>query len=317
MSEPLADRRLIAADPVVDRDLTSTLVQVRRRVLVEIDRPVARARRRRMVSVAIAATAAVAIGAALLPASGGDRGGGVIPVPVQAFADDLGGDGILHVVTRTSAFRDASGARIRPPTGRIELWWDLDGPRWRLRIGRPPSSAFAEWVSDGRGRVAATSQRGPLEWLDPAQVDPAWRTALMPYWLPNLRSALHAGTARVSGATVGGRPAYRVTFDLVPRDGYDADTHVFVARDEHHAMLRIDRLGAPVSPDSLRVVSRSQVLVYDVLPDTPAHRWLLEPTDALDRRSDDVGFGPVPAVPRFDPRSPPPFPSVSLADGTT
>jgi hypothetical protein len=300
MSEPLADRRLIAADPVADRDLTSTLVQVRRRVLVEIDRPVARARRRRMVPVAIAATAAVAVGAALLPASGGDRDGGVIPVPVQAFADDLGGDGILHVVTRTSAFHDAPGARIRPPTGRIELWWDLDGPRWRLRIGRPTSSAFAEWVSDGRGRVAA-SRRGPLEWLDPAQVDPAWRTALMPYWLPDLRSALHAGTARVvSGATVGGRPAYRVTFDLVPRDGYDADTHVFVARDEHHAMLRIDRLGAPVSPDSLRVVSRSQVLAYDVLPDTPDHRRLLRPT-----------------VPRFDPRSPPPFPGVSLTDGTT
>jgi hypothetical protein len=221
------------------------------------------------------------------------------------------------VVTRTSAFRHAPGAWIRPPTGRIELWWDLDGPRWRLRIGRPTSSAFAEWVSDGRGRVAAATHRGPLEWPDPAQVDPTWRTALMPYWLPDLRSALHAGTARVvGGATVGGRPAYRVTFDLVPRDGYDADTHVFVARDERHAMLRIDRLGAPVSTDSLRVVSRSRVLVYDVLPDTPDHRRLLGPTDALDRGSDGVGVGPAPTVPRFDPRSPPPFPGVSLG-GTT
>jgi hypothetical protein len=261
MHERLAERRLIAADPVADRDLTSDLARVRRRLLVDIERPVARARRRRRLPAALAATAAAAVVAAYLPSVGDDRVHGVLPAPVQAFADDLAGDGVLHMVTRTSSVADAGGRQIRTPVSRVELWYELGGQRWRLRSRTEGSPAFAEWVSDGRR----------LDGLDPA---------LAPSWLPALRAALHAGATRtVSAATVQGRPAYRVVLDLVPRDASTADTHVFVARGGRHALLRVDRR----SRSPLPVATRSDVLVYDVLPDTAEHRRLLEPTRAAHR----------------------------------
>ena len=286
MSEPQAELRLIAADPVAGRDLSSELERARRRVLVEVDRPGApasgRRRGRRILPSAIAVTAAAVVLAALLPSSGGERPR-VLPAPVEAFADELSGEGLLHLVTRTTAAIDRHGRRTQVPGEHVELWYDLDGPRWRLRSSRVGSPDYAEWVSDGRTLEVVSSAQGLR--LRPDRLDPAMRLQLPPSWLPGMRSALAAGKVRIAGlATVRGQSAYRVALDLVPGDGNVTDTEVFVASDDS-AMLRIDRWSAHLSPDSLPGMSRAEVLSYDVLPDIPVHRSLLDLSPALRRTS--------------------------------
>jgi hypothetical protein len=138
-------------------------------------------------------------------------------------------------------------------------------------------------VSDGRIVDIVNDRHGLVGRSDLRQVGRAWREQLTPFWLPELRSALLAGTARIAGdATVRGRPAYRVALDLAPLDSYAPDTHVFVARDDH-SMLRIDRQTPPLSAAPMPAVSRSEVLVYDVLPATPDHMRLLDLPPGLRR----------------------------------
>jgi hypothetical protein len=253
-----ADRRITAADPVAERDLSSQLETAKRQLLDAIDPPVARRRGRRIVAVAVVAAVLVAV-AALLPSRDHDTAG--LPAPVAALADDLGGQGILHVVTASREVRSA----------RIESWISLDSGRWRSRLTTEGGGSFGETVSDGRMLTIVNSEQGVLEQIPLHQFGPA--SQLTPVWLPRLRSSLLADTARVAGTVpVRGRPALEVAVDVVKGDRHATDTRVFVDRTTH-AMLRIDRLNTLVG-----AWERDDVVTYEVLSDTPATRRLLLPT---------------------------------------
>jgi hypothetical protein len=276
LSGPEDDPRIGAADPVADRDLTAELAAGRQRLLADIDRRGTRSRRR--VAAAVAGAAAVLLAAmALLPSLGGDRSSG-LPAPVQAFADQLEGDGILHVVVEQRTIPGRGGAPTPSPPIRTAGWFDLDSRRWRTRVEQSPGDTIVEDVSDGQHVTGYVIQGEDVraERLDFEAMPPEYRRGQMPVWLPELRSALEAGTAHVAGdATVGGRPAFVVSIDVGRTDEHAVRLSVYVARDDH-AMLRIDQR-IWVEPRRAWLRSSQEVLTYEVLPPTAANRRMLEP----------------------------------------
>jgi hypothetical protein len=279
------DRLFASADPAAGLDLTASLEAVWERVGAQPaadppSRPLRWARRRtrrhrgvrirRLRAVLVVAVAAVIAAAmALLPATDREHGAGGIPAPVQAFADDLTGRGVLHVVTERAGAVNALGALTPLPPLRTESWYALDGSAWRTRLST--GATFGEHVFDGSTLRAYNLTCGPL--LTPSGPAPA---PVVPRLL-DLDREVATGEARVLGqALIRGTPAYNIGYDVVPGDLHAFDWHLFVST-ERARLLRIEQL------DLARplIRQRSEVPTFEVLPPSRRSARLLLPSPHL------------------------------------
>ena len=287
-----ADRLFAAADPAADLDLSAPLAAVRERLATLPDAPPRRraaqprARGRAMRAGLVAAVAsAIAVATAMLP--GRDHGSslGAIPLPVQAFADELSGPGVLHVVTeRRTAVRVGPWSALRLPPTRTEGWYALDGSAWRSRLEWSRRD-YVEQVFDGRrlrefSSACGLAQPG-LPTISPMPAAPVPTPVDIDLHPPSpapgellieLGRELGRGGVRVLGqTTVGGEPAYEVAYG--PGIGV-LDWHLFVSADRA-ALLQIE---APEWPlPLLGTRARSDVPTFEILPRTPRNADLLRP----------------------------------------
>jgi hypothetical protein len=302
-----AERLFAAADPAADLDLSAPLAAVRERLAALPDAPPRRrgagprARRRAARAGLVGAIAsAIAVATALLPGRDESSPLGAIPLPVQAFADELAGPGILHVVTeRTVPLGLGPAVRVPPP--RIEGWYALDGSAWRTRRAWTERE-YVEQVFDGRRLREYTSACGlmrpglyaPAARISPLPAAPAPTPVdvnLHPPGTPSPgellvdldRQLLHGGVRVLGQTTVGGVPAYEVAYG--PGLG-PLDWHLFVSADKA-ALLQIE---APDWPEPLLGTrARSDVPTFEILPATPRNAGLLQPARELRRASCTTG----------------------------
>ena len=304
MSKPTqdAERLFAAADPAADLDLSAPLAAVRERLAALPDAPPRRrgagprARRRAARAGLVGAIAsAIAVATALLPGRDESSPLGAIPLPVQAFADELAGPGILHVVTQRTVPLGL-GPAVRVPPSRIEGWYALDGSAWRTRRAWTQRD-YVEQVFDGRRLRDYSSACGLLR---PRLASPAPRISPLPATpipvdidlqppspgelLVDLdRQLLHGGVRVLGQTTVGGVPAYEVAYG--PGLG-PLDWHLFVSADKA-ALLQIE---APDWPEPLLGTrARSDVPTFEILPATPRNAGLLQPARELRRASCTTG----------------------------
>jgi hypothetical protein len=290
-----AERLFAAADPAADLDLSAPLAAVRERLAALPDAPPRRAdrahrprprRRAARLSLVAAIASAIAVATALLPGRDQSSPLGAIPLPVQAFADELSGPGILHVVTEREAMPAGPGLSVRLPPTRTEGWYALDGSVWRTRRAWTQRD-YVEQVFDGRRLRDYSSACGLLR---PGLSSPAARISPLPAnsiptpvdidlhpppptspgeLLVDLDRQLLSGNVRVLGqTTVGGEPAYEVVY------GAGLDWRLFVSADRA-ALLQIE---APEWPAPLfGTPARSDVPTFEILPATPRNAELLRP----------------------------------------
>jgi hypothetical protein len=278
-----ADELFASADPAADLNLTASLEAVWGRLEALPAAPPRRRRRTLRIVLVAGVAAAIAAAMALLPATDRRDGAPGIPAPVQAFADDLSGPGVLHVVTkRTSAINELGAVTPLPPF-RTEGWYALDGSAWRTRMSGT-TDEYGEQVFDGSTVRAFNSTCGLLAPTSPAPVPVVPR-------LLELDRDLSAGDARVLGSTiVRGTPAYNVGYDLIPGDPHPFDWHLFVS--SHNArLLRIEALDLPYpagAGPAERTRQRSEVPTFEILPPTRRSARLLLPSPELRRISPQV-----------------------------
>jgi hypothetical protein len=286
------ERLFAAADPAADVDLSAPLAAVRERLAAMPDAPprrragLVRLRGARLGLVAAIASA-IAVATALLPGRDHDSSLGAIPLPVQAFADELSGPGILHVVTER-AVPTGFGPEVRLAPTRTEGWYALDGSAWRTRRAWTRHD-YVEQVFDGRRLRDFSSACGLLR---PGLSSPAARISPLPATplptpvdidlhppapapgelLLELDRELVRGGVRVLGqTTVGGEAAYEVAYG--PGLGR-LDWHLFVSADRA-ALLQID--GPDWPQPLLGTRARSHVPTFEILPATPRNAQLLRP----------------------------------------
>jgi hypothetical protein len=324
-----AERLFAAADPAADLDLAAPLAAVRERLAALPDAAAPRGRGRaglvgrgrgraaraglvgrgrgraaRAGLVAAAATV-IAVATALLPGRDESSPLGAIPLPVQAFADELSGPGILHVVTKRASA--GIGPAVLLPPVRTEGWYALDGSAWRTRRAWT-DGGYVEQVFDGRvlrefssacgllPRSAAPEARispAPAEYWPPADIRPG--SARMPppersdarmpppispspgEILLDLDRELMRGGARVLGrTTVGGAPAYEVAYGPGVGGLSRLDWHLFVSADRA-ALLQIEAPDRPDAGPMLATRAVSDVPTFEILPATARNAGLLRP----------------------------------------
>jgi hypothetical protein len=278
-----ADHLFASADPAADLDLSASLHSVWGRIHALPDAPPRRRKRALRVALVAGVAAVIAAAMALLPATDRRDGAPGIPAPVQAFADDLSGPGVLHVVTKRTSLVNELGAVTPLPPFRTESWYALDGSAWRTRMSGT-TDEFGEQVFDGSTVRAFNSTCGLLAPTSPTP------TPVVPRLL-ELDRDLATGAAQIVGRTiVRGTPAYDVGYDLVPGDVYLFDWHLFVSTLSAR-LLRIEALNLPYpagAGPAERTRQRSEVPTYEILPPTRRSARLLLPSPELRRVSGQV-----------------------------
>jgi hypothetical protein len=264
-----AERLFAAADPAGDLDLRASLESVWGRIDPPQRAPVQR-RNRSIRAVLVAGVAAVIAAAmALLPATDRRDGAPAIPAPVQAFADELSGDGVLHVVTERAGAVDQLGRLTPLPPQRTEGWYALDGSAWRTRLSGARRGYFEE-VYDGQAIRVFNSGCGLVNTFPPppAAAFGSTQPLQVGIQLLDFHRELSAGDARVLGrATVRGVPAFEIRYDLVPGD---PGRLLYVSADRSR-LLRVEELSPPIR-------YRSEVPTYEVLPPSGRSAQLLLPS---------------------------------------
>lgn len=297
------DECLAAADPLRGRDLRPELDAGWARVRAQSPTGARRStsRRRGWLTVATLALAGgIAVALALLPdlsardGSGG-RAGGVLPDgPVAAFAATLERPGILHAVTETSERVGDDGTRDSEPTVRDELFYAVDGSRWRQRMTVSSHDVSSESTFDGTELRTYNTAQGLLQRIPvPERPDPDGPQDTRPFAARTLDLAerLAAGDYQELGAAVvRGEPAVVIGRDVHPTDAYPIDQRLFVSRDRS-TLLRVDSLELPMPKDASRDDwrwQRDEVLTFEILPSTPELRDRLLASKEL--RGDETVF---------------------------
>jgi hypothetical protein len=231
-ADPIA--ALVSANPVTvpDQHVDAVVMARTRHAITAASSPVTARRPRWPRPALVAATAAVAAVAALtLTATVGHRPGG-LPGVVDALADTIGPEAVLHTVDDGPHVPNAAGG---PAIARHETWASLDGLIQRTRTTYADGSFDDLRVVRRHGRYQATFYRSATRELSvspwqterttPAQVAGGLNVSR----IRRYARIVDSGRARVDGsARIGGHAALRVVdTDEGPANG----TIWFVATD--------------------------------------------------------------------------------------
>ncbi len=261
MPTRLDPERLIAADPARDRyPSASDRARSRARLdaLLAADTAPTRASRSRARPLGAGALLVAAIAAVVIGVGGN---GGMSPA--EAFAAQLDGDGIVHIVFAHERTHEPGHDGVNPR--QEELWISLADGTWRVR-GRLYGH-YSDQSFDGRRLTFYDSRTGETGIDTPADPAPLVGRPMAGPLSPSIQP-LHdvdAGRLRVAGTTtINGEQVY----DLVPTagvpDGFEM--HWYVTEDGE-----LRRMSSGDGESSLT----TDVETYEVLEPTEANRALL------------------------------------------
>jgi hypothetical protein len=178
-------------------------------------------------------------------------------------------EGIVHYVTGAGRFDEYEFDGSNP----TEAWVALDGSGWRQRFPGPGGEYRDDTMNERGDQLRYTSKTGRLR---------SW-PAERPLTLDERLGALNAGNfvgdlitggeLRDDGeATVDGQPARRLVLDGPNKTRYE----YFVATDRVR-LLRISAVNYnPAQPDAPPARMEMNMKAFEILPDTPANRALIE-----------------------------------------
>jgi hypothetical protein len=245
---------LIAADPAREQEPRRDRTRARLDALLAADpAPPRRRSRRRPLAIAATGLAAFAAATAVIVSSPTSD-------PAQAFAAQLQGDGIVHMVFEHEKVHEPSGDTTNPRQD--EVWVSLADGDWRMRIRLYGN--YIDMSFDGRAITVYSSRTG--ETTTDAVTSPEL-VAGRPFpgpMAPSIKPLNDAHLTVAGKTTIDGETVY----DLTPRDVPEGlQIHWYVNEDgQLRRMVQAADDGSSLTTD---------VASYEVLEPTEANEALL------------------------------------------